>query len=75
MMERFLRYSLENGRKIAAVFLKDGQPCRKNMLVTAIDPDGEHFTAVLSGKKKAEAFCVSDFLTVDYARGDHGELE
>ena len=75
MLDRFLRYSLENGRKIAVVFLSEGKPQKKNLLVTGIHPEEETFTALLSGKKKEILFRAEDVLTADYARGDHGDLE
>ena len=74
-MERFLRYSLENGRKICAVLMQDGQMQRKNLLVTSIDADGQGFTARLPGRKKDVHYASEDVLTCAYARGDQGELE
>ena len=73
MVERFLRYSLENGRKICAVLAQDGGMRRVNLLVTGIDEDG--FTALLPGKKRDTRFSLDDVLTASYARGDRGELE
>ena len=75
MMDRFLRYSLENGRKICAVLMQDGQVQRKNLLVTAIDADGQGFTARLPGRKKDVRYASEHVLTCAYARGDQGELE
>ena len=75
MMDRFLRYSLENGRKICAVLMQDGQLQRKNLLVTSIDADGQGFTARLPGRKKDVHYASEDVLTCAYARGDQGELE
>lgn len=75
MMDRFLRYSLENGRKICAVLMQDGQMQRKNLLVTSIDADGQGFTARLPGRKKDVHYASEDVLTCAYARGDQGELE
>lgn len=73
MVERFLRYSLENGRKICAVLAQEDGMRRVNLLVTGIDGDG--FTARLSGRKTDTRFSLSDVLTASYARGDRGELE
>ena len=75
MMDRFLRYSLENGRKICAVLMQDGQMQRKNLLVTSIDADGQGFTARLPGRKKDVHYASEAVLTCAYARGDQGELE
>ena len=75
MIDRFLRYSLENERKICAVLLQDGQMLKKNLLVTGIDADAQGFTARLPGRKKEVHFAIADVLTCAYARGDQGELE
>ena len=75
MIDRFLKYSLERERKICAVLLQDGQMIKKNLLVTAIDEDGQGFTAKFPGRKKAVHIALSDMLTCAYARGDQGELE
>ncbi|MBR5303046.1 MAG: hypothetical protein IKU38_09440 [Clostridia bacterium] len=48
---------------------------KKNLLVTAIDADGQGFTARFPGRKKEAHVAVSDVLTCAYARGDQGELE
>ena len=73
MIERFLKYSLENGRKIS-VILSDAQGMkRKNLQVTAVEEEG--FNALFPGRKKAVKVPFSSVLTADYARGDHGELE
>ena len=75
MIDRFLRYSLENGRKICAVLMQDGQMQKENLLVTAIDADGQGFSARLPGRKRETHLALSDVLTCAYARGDQGELE
>lgn len=75
MIDRFLRYSLENGQKICAVLMQDGQMRKKNLLVTAIDADGQGFDARLPGRKRTAHFALADVLTCAYARGDQGELE
>ena len=75
MIDRFLKYSLERERKICAVLLQDGQMVKKNLLVTAIDEDGQGFTAKFPGRKKEVHIAMSDVLTCAYARGDQGELE
>lgn len=73
MVERFLRYSLENERKICAVLALEGTLRRTNLQVTSMD--GGAFTARLPGRKRDVRFAFSDVLTASYARGDRGELE
>lgn len=73
MTERFVRYSLENGRKISVILLNEAEMKRKNLQVTAMEEDG--FYALFAGRKKAVKIAYADVLTADYARGDHGELE
>lgn len=75
MIDRFLKYSLERQKKICAVLMLDGQMMKKNLLVTAIDEDGQGFMARFSGRKKETHVAVCDVLTCAYARGDQGELE
>ena len=75
MIDRFLKYSLENKKKICAVLMDEGQMIKKNLLVTAIDADGQGFSAVFPGRKKDVHLNVCDVLTCAYARGDRGELE
>ena len=76
MVDRFLTYSLERGRKIQAVLLDEtGAMTRRNLLVTAIDEDGLGFCARLSGRRRETHFSLSQVLTAAYARGDQGELE
>ena len=76
MVERFLTYSLERGRKIQAVLLAEtGAMTRRNLLVTAIDEDGMGFSARLPGRKREVHYALSQVLTAAYARGDQGELE
>ena len=75
MIDRFLKYSLENEKKICAVLMMDGQMIKKNLLVTAIDEDGSGFSAKLPGRKKEAHVLMDDVLTCAYARGDQGELE
>ena len=76
MVERFLTYSLERGRKIQAVLLDEtGAVTRRNLLVTAIDEDGRGFSARLPGRRRETHYALSQVLTAAYARGDQGELE
>lgn len=73
MTRRFLQYSLERGRKIAVVLMRDGQMKKTNLTVTNIDEDG--FDALLPGRKRAAHFALDDVLTATYARGDDGNLD
>ncbi|MGN0997481.1 MAG: hypothetical protein ACI4PG_11290 [Candidatus Ventricola sp.] len=75
MIDRFLTYSLEHGRKISAVLMMGDAMVKKNLLVTAIDADGQGFTARLPGRKREVHFAAGEVLTCAYARGDQGELE
>ena len=75
MIDRFLKYSLENEKKICAVLMMDGQMIKKNLLVTAINEDGQGFMAKFPGRKKETHIALNDVLTCAYARGDQGELE
>ena len=75
MIDRFLKYSLEREKKICAVLMMDGAMVKKNLLVTAIDEDGQGFSARLPGRKKDMHVNMQDVLTCAYARGDQGELE
>ena len=70
-MIRFLRYALEHGRKIRAVFLLDGVMLQKTVSVLAYD---ESTVSLRIGSKKTPVeIPLADLLSCDYARGDHGE--
>jgi hypothetical protein len=70
-MDRFLRYSLEKGRKIRVMLLLDGQMTQKTATVTALD---ESAVALRFGAKKTSVTVpIQAILSCDYARGDHGE--
>ena len=70
-MERFLRYSLEKGRKIRMVLLLNGELVQKTAAVAAVEAG--QVTLLLSGKKTPVTLPMTDILSCDYARGDHGE--
>ncbi len=70
-MKRFLRYSLERGRKIRAVLLLDGQMVQRTLLV--LEDNGISITALVGAGKKPRTIPLEDILSCDYARGDHGE--
>ena len=61
--------------QISAVLLVDGAMVKKNLLVTAIDADGQGFSARLPGRKRDIHLNIQEVLTCAYARGDQGELE
>lgn len=75
MITRFLRYSLEREVKICVVLMSNGAMKKTNLRVTAIEPDGAGFLALLPGRKKETRFLLDDVLTATYVRGDKGELE
>ena len=70
-MIRFLRYAVERGRKIRAVFLLDGAMVQKTVEVLAYDEST--VTLRTGAKKKPVDLPLGDLLSCDYARGDHGE--
>ena len=71
MVERFLRYSLEHGRRIALMVL-DGEGVRRlNVTVTRI---GEGEIACVSARgKKETTLPLSSILSAAYGRGDDGD--
>jgi len=68
---RFLRYAVEHGRKIRAVFLLDGVMVQKTVEVLAYDEST--VTLHTGARKKPVELPLADLLSCDYARGDHGE--
>ena len=70
-MERFLRYSLQKNRKIRLVLMLDGGIVQKTAAVQALE--GDLVTLLLTGKKTPVPLPVTDILSCDYARADHGE--
>lgn len=72
LVERFLRYSLERGRPIKVMLLRDGQPWSGNISVLSLE-DG-HFTYITAkNKKKPQTLKADDLLSAGYARGDEGD--
>ena len=70
-MERFIRYALEHGRKIRMVYLLAGNLQQKTVTVLAAD---DQTVLLLPGAKKTPiSIPLTDILSCDYARGDHGE--
>lgn len=70
-MNRFLRYSLQNERKIRVMLMLDGAIVQKNAIVLALDETSA--VLKLSSKKEPVSVALADILSCDYARGDHGE--
>lgn len=70
-MKRFLRYALEHDRRIRAVFLRDGKMMQKTVSVLAFD--GKSVTLRAGVRQAPFTLPLSDLLSCDYARGDHGE--
>ena len=71
-MERFLRYSMDHDRPIRAVFLREGVLMQKKVTVLGL---GNGQVTLWIGPQQQQTFTlpVSDVLSCDYARGDHGE--
>ena len=71
MVERFLRYSLEHGRKITLMVADERGIRRMNVTVTAMDESTVTYTAGRAGKSKTLA--RDSILSAAYARGDEGD--
>lgn len=70
-MERFLRYSLEKGRKIRVVLLREGVLSQTPATVLALN--AEEVTLRTGATKTPLTVRRDEILSCDYARGDHGE--
>ena len=70
-MKRFLRYSLEKGKKIRAMLMLDGQMVQRTTQVLEETEGG--ITALIGTGKKPRTISYEEILSCDYARGDHGE--
>ena len=70
-MNRFLRYSLAKQRKIRVMLTVDDTIVQKNATVLALTDT--HATLKLGSQKAPVVVELSDILSCDYARGDHGE--
>jgi len=70
-MKRFLRYSLEHGRRIRAMLMLDGVIKQQPVTVLAFDEDTA--TLLIGQRKKPVDVPLGDILSCDYARGDTGE--
>ena len=71
MVERFLRYSLEHGRKITLI-LNDEQGMRR-INTTVIAMDENSVTCVSGSKGKPKVLKKASILSAYYARGDEGD--
>lgn len=71
MVDRFLRYSLEHGRKIT-LMVADARGIRRlNVTVTAMD---ENTVTYISGRAgKLKTLTRDSILSAAYARGDDGD--
>lgn len=69
-MTRFLRYAVEHGRKIRAVFDLNGALVQKTVTVLQFD---DIAVTLQMGKKAPITIPLQNLYSCDYARGDHGE--
>ena len=71
MVDRFLRYSLENGRKITLMIQDEKGIRRVNLTVVRLDGENVCYITARSAKEKAlPRDCI---LSAAYARGDDGD--
>ncbi len=71
MVERFLRYSLEHGRKILLMVMDEKGIRRMNATIVALHADTVEYVLNRSGKVKT--LSLSEILSASYARGDDGD--
>ncbi len=71
MVDRFLRYSLEHGRKITLMVADERGIRRMNVTVTAMDESTVTYTAGRAGKSTTLA--PDRILSAAFARGDEGD--
>ena len=71
-MERFLRYSLEKGRRIRLIYqTEEGGMKMVNAQVTAM---GEHTVRIVTVRPRQEMeLPLERILSADYRRGDEGQ--
>lgn len=72
-MERFLRYSLENNKKIKVIFLKEEKMQQQNIQICALDQNDFIYTS--AKQKKPKRLPYEALLCAGYARGDHGDTQ
>ncbi len=73
IMERFLRYSLENNKKIKVIFLKEEKMEQQNIRILGLEQGAFIYTS--ARQKKPKSLPYEALLCAGYARGDHGEGE
>ena len=71
MIDRFLRYSLEHGRKIALMIQDEKGIRRVNLTVVRIDGSTVYYTTARGKKEKSLA--QGQILSAFYAWGDDGD--
>ena len=71
MVDRFLRYSLENRRRITLMIQDEKGIRRVNLTVARLDAENIYYTTARSEKEKA--LPLSCVLSAAYARGDDGD--
>ena len=71
MIDRFLRYSMEHGRKITLMIQDEKGIRRINVTVSRADGTAVYYTTARSKKEKPlDRVCI---LSASYARGDDGD--
>ena len=71
MIDRFLRYSLEHGRRIALIIQDEKGIRRMNVTVARLDEENVYYTTGRSAKEKPLLrICI---LSAAYGRGDDGD--
>lgn len=73
MVERFLRYSLENSKKIRIALLTGGAV--RTLAVQVVSIGEGAFFALLPRRKTPQEIRLEDVLSAGYARGDEGMTE
>ena len=71
-MERMLRFSFDHARVIRLMYFDENNKLRQ-VNATVIAYDEETVTLRIGSKKTPVVLPLSDLLSCDYARGDHGE--
>ena len=71
MVDRFLRYSMEHGRKITLIAADVRGIRRLNVTVAAVDESTVTYISGRAGKPRTLA--RADILSAAYARGDDGD--
>jgi hypothetical protein len=71
MIDRFLKYSLQHGKKIKAMWLEGDEIKQGNITVKEIKNDVVYYTS--SKSKTPKTINKQQLLSLGYARGDSGE--